>query len=131
MRETMAKSKYILDDKTRKVLCCRVPRLFAEKKIDSATQCISKFNTIKNSPILQSFRIMLAEVIDNQMTVNLLYKESKKILEDYGKQWKVTKFFASKSNKRKFVDINNDLSDSVLDFGVNYQIQQRIFKYKE
>ncbi len=58
-------------------------------------------------------------------------EESKKILEDYGKQWKMTKFFASKSNKRKFVDINNDLSDSVLDFGVNCQIQQRIFKYKE
>lgn len=58
-------------------------------------------------------------------------EESKKILEDYGKQWKVTKFFASKSNKRKFVDINNDLSDSVLDFGVNCQIQRRLFIYKE
>lgn len=54
-------------------------------------------------------------------------QESKGILKKYGKQWKVTKFFRSGSNKRKFVNINGDLSDSVLDFGVNYQIRQNLF----
>lgn len=51
-------------------------------------------------------------------------EEARILIKKYLKQWRITKFFSSKDNKRKFNDANQDLTDTFNDFNCHLGIQQ-------
>lgn len=57
--------------------------------------------------------------------------EARDLIKKYNKQWKITRFLGSNSNKRKFDNMHSDIDSSFHDFGINYMIDKRIFKYNK
>lgn len=58
-------------------------------------------------------------------------KEARDLIEVYSKQWKITRFLGSNSNKRKFDNMHFDLDSCYHDLGTNLTMDKKIFKYKE
>lgn len=50
-------------------------------------------------------------------------QSARNFINKYFKQWKVTKFFSSKPNRRKFTEINDNITDSIQDLQFSYDVK--------
>jgi hypothetical protein len=72
---------YILDDKSRKDLNCRVPRLIDRGKIESAQKCVAKYEDHENSPLLMAHKITVLEASGETDAARKLFRKRKKPLD--------------------------------------------------
>jgi len=117
---------YILDDKARKDICCRVPRMLSENKLESADRLLLKYNSFNNSPVLLAYRISLAEKQENTDEITKLFKKSHKILSNAKKEHfcEISDFFV---NLFSFYLQNGNLEKaySIFKMGKEYDVEKQ------
>ncbi|MHC4597557.1 MAG: hypothetical protein ACYS47_00990 [Planctomycetota bacterium] len=77
----MAVKGYILGDKARKDLNCRVPRLIDQGKIESARNCVGKYQGHEDSPLLMAHRIAVLEAAGEAGEARRIFRNRKKFLK--------------------------------------------------
>lgn len=82
--------------------------------------------------IIHALNSIPPELVNIQYVVSVVdkLKNAQDLIHDYNKKWRITKFLGSSTFKNKFDGMNSELSDCFYDFGVNFQITQKVFKYK-
>ena len=80
---------------------------------------------------IESLQKMPAEMLNIRYVIYVVEKieEAKAVLDKYLSQWKITRFFSARTNKRMLVDADGNLSNAFHDFGVHFQVNKRIFEY--
>lgn len=86
-----------------------------------AERCQNLLNSLQGMPVSQ---VKLGVVISVFKSVTACCK----FIESYAKQWMVRKFLGSYSNQREFNDLNDNLSNSLLDLVASYQINRKNFE---
>lgn len=83
-------------------------------------KCVHLANRCNN--IVNIIAAVPPKYLNTQIVLDVVHKleASRILIKDYIKQWKITKFFSSSYNHRKFSDMNSDLGDVFYDFQVYY-----------
>lgn len=55
--------------------------------------------------------------------------ECSKLINSYNRQWAIWKVLSNQSNQRRFIEMNETLSNSLLDLVASYQINKKNFDY--
>lgn len=98
---------------------------------DNKGKCKFLYDRCNN--IAKSLQQIPNSTIDLKFVTLVIEKltQARDLIEEYGKQWKITRFLGSSANKRKFDDMHSDLDSSFHDFGVNLQVDRKLFNYKQ